>query len=233
MSDEKEKPPPAPPVIEGTPARPDIAAPMLDSLGRSMANKRGRKPGPQAPRDTAQVLTKELKARMPEHGSMSDDAVGKAIAGAFGAIGIFGGPHWRLLPTEQMEYGLTFGPLARMFGPEKLAQWIMVLMALPLVTSTVMPRVAIQSMIQKGELVKAEGRKTLIHIKTMMYAENSLDIEKQVLEGAAEASSYLRAQVEMARSVTTEMSTAQAVKDDIAAPVAQPINLDIPGDPLG
>lgn len=247
MSDDKDQPP-APPVESGVPPRPDIPAPPTDSMGRSMANKRGRKPGPQGPRnaDVGQTLKSELTKRLPTDGAlMTDENVGKALSGAFSVIGIVGGPHWRLMKKEQDELGELYGPLARMFGPEELAKWIMALMVLPGTTAIIMPRLAIQSMIQKGEIEKEHARVSLIQCKGMMAAEANLDIEAQVLEQAAVGNQYLRAQVSAAQTATAEMKAQQVIKEGVVVPrngaqvpqtetVAVPASgIDIPGDKNG
>lgn len=203
-----------PPVVEV--ARPDIAPPKVDSLGRSMVNKRGRKPGPQGPRgeklNTQSALAGELGKRLPTDSKMLSDAmVGEAISGAFSAIGIFGGPHWRLFPQESAKFGEVFGPLARLYGAEELAKWITILMCLPVCTEVLGPRIAISSMIAKKELPKEEGRKFLLHIKGMMAAEKDLDIDMQAKESAA----YLRAQVATGMSVAADMSVEQMTKEGV------------------
>ncbi len=197
MSDQEPKEE-KPPVVEV--ARPDIAAPAVDSLGRSMANKRGRKPGPQAPRAEGatqkQTLSKELGKRLPQNvQDMSDAVVGEAIAGAFAAIGLAAGPHWRLFESEKVKLGETFGPIARLFGTDALAQAILVMMCIPVTAEVMAPRLAIQGMIRRGEMKKEEARSTLLNIKGMMQAEKSLNIEEQALESEAMGREFLRAQV--------------------------------------
>lgn len=181
----------APPPVQGTNVAPEDIP--RDSLGRSMANKRGRKPGPQAPRASgtpaqANQLKKELSKRLPsDPKELTDEAVGQAFAGAFAACGLVSGAtHWRLFADERQGYGEVFGPLARLYGKESLVKWITALTAIPLLASTIGPRVAIQGMIQKGEVKKTEARVMLLNVRAMMAAEEQLDINKMAREQEAQ-----------------------------------------------
>lgn len=217
--------PPKPPTVEV--ARPDIAAPRLDSLGRSMANKRGRKPanagastvnagqtlshGGMA--ESGKRLAKELKSRLPtDIKSVSDEMVGEAIAGAFAAIGLVAGPHWRLFTEEKVGLGEAFGPLARLYGPDELAKYITVLMTVPIVATVMAPRVAIQGMIARKEVPKGEGRSLLLQIKGMMAAEETLNIEQQAIESAA----MLKATVNAGMQANADMKVADLKRDGMA-----------------
>lgn len=224
---------PVPPVIDGAPPAPETptvigtAPKRVDSLGRSMDKPRGRKPGVPQPRKSADPdlqakLQAELSKRLPAGEALSDANVGKAIAGAFGAIGIFAGPHWRLMMQEETQWGMAFGPLARLYGPEDLAKWIMVLMVLPVVTSTIGPRIAIQQMIYKGELEKNEGRKALLQIKAMMAAEEGLNIEQQIEEQKAAGVAFMRAQVKAAHEATAELKAQETAATVVPPPVPKP-----------
>lgn len=242
MSDEKAETP-KPPAMPDTPPRPDIPEVRYDSIGRPMdPNKpRGRKPGSQnkaAQANASPTLSGELKKRLPEGSILSDENVGKAIAGAFGAIGIFGGPHWRLMKLEQDEYGTVFGPLARMYGPDELAKWITILMALPVVTSTVMPRLAIQNMIHKKELDKERGRVALIQIKAMMAAEEGFNIEAQIQEEAANKKDFFVKHVNAAHEATAQVKAEQvsAEMNGVTVPTVKTPSEEstrIPGDERG
>lgn len=232
MADEDK--PPTPPVIDGAPPAPEAttvvggAPKRVDSLGRSLDKPRGRRPGPQGPRaapkeELQAKLTAELSKRMPEGQILSDENVGKAIAGAFGAIGIFGGPHWRLMLQEETKWGMAFGPLARIYGPEDLAKWIMVLMVLPVITETLGPRIAIQQMVYRGELPKNEARKALLQIKAMMAAEEGLNIEQQIAEQQESATAYMRAQVKAAHDATAELKAQETAAATNGAAPAQSV----------
>lgn len=179
MSEETEVAIPVEPVVELP--RPDIAAPEK--------KRRGRKPMPRDaqgniirdPAEQAAVkLKQELGKRLPGGEVMTDANVGKAISGALAAIGIFRGPHWRAFPQEERELGETFGPLARMYGPTELAKWITLLMAVPVVTSIVMPRVAVEQQIMTGGLPKEKGRVMLLQLKALMESEKTLNVEAGV-----------------------------------------------------
>ncbi len=224
-----------PPVIElPAPHVPDVPR---DSLGRSLVNPRGRpkgsaqrggrKPAAAAAGTSTDALREELRKRLPDADPalLSDEKVGKAIAGAFAAIGIFGGNHWRLLKSEEAEYAAAFGPLARLYGPENLAQWISVLMILPLLTSTIIPRLAINSMVKKDEIKPENARVSLLQIKTMMYAENSLNLEADALEGAEEGKRYLRQKAKMAIDAAAELKSRQMQTEGIinGQPETQPV----------
>ncbi len=184
MSDLPETDPPIPTVEV---PRPDIAPPPKA--------KRGRKP---LPRDDsgnivrdpelakAAKLSGELKRRLPGQPELlTDEKVGKAIAGAFGVLGLFRGPHWRLFPQEEAEYGAIFGPLARLYGPEELGRVITLLTCLPVIATTLGPRIAIERGIMTGKLEKKDGRIHLLALRGMMEAEKQLDLAKQVKEAAA------------------------------------------------
>lgn len=212
MSDEEsnapEETPPAVPV-----PRPDIAAPE--------PRKRGRKPLPRDAagniiRDPAQVqakLSKELGKRMPNPSVESDEAVGKAIAGAFGAVGLFAGPHWRLFPQEEQEYGKVFGPFVRLFGNEELAKLIMVLTALPVIVETVAPRIAIQRAIANGVIEKDKGRMHLLSMKGMIAAEKDLDIERQIAEARALQKEIVKNGAEIRQQQAAEEAKAEGIID--------------------
>lgn len=220
MSDDIAEPPPAqpePPAVEV--ARPDTPAPRVDSLGRSMEKKRGRKPGPQGPRNvnTAAALKTELGRRLPKDAaSLTDEMVGVAISGALAAIGLVAGPHWRALPSETRDLGEAFGPLARVYGSEELAKWITVLLVIPTVVTIVAPRIAIQSMIAKKEMPKEEGRSALLRIKAMMAAEEDLNIDHQ----AQEAKAYVQEQVNVGLRVAAQVK-AQQITDEGVVTVEQ------------
>lgn len=206
MSDKKDENPPDVDI-----PRPDIPPPPVDSLGRSMAKKRGRKPGTQGanPPDAAKQLQKEINKRLPSGAAMSDENVGKALAGAFAAIALFRGGHWRLFAQEERELGSCFGPLARLHGPEELAKWVTILMTIPVATAVLMPRIGVERMIMKGEIEKGEGRVTILRIRALMQAESMLDAEQQKKEAAKlekEAADYLQAQQEVGRSVANDLN---------------------------
>lgn len=209
---------PKPPMVEV--ARPDIAAPERKKRGRPRPPEgyKYEQPGwkgyrrPKGTVNTQQALASELKSRLPANvKDLTDDNVGQAIAGAFGAIGLFGGPHWRLFPDETKRYGEVFGPMARLYGPENLAKWITILMCLPLLTETLGPRIAISTLIAKKEIKKEEGRSYLLNIRAMMAAEQDLDITTQAKEGAA----YLRAQVDVGLNAAAAAKVEQLSNEGI------------------
>lgn len=244
MTDESGKVPPvtdATPPVEGTNVAPaDIPR---DSLGRSMVNKRGKKPGagsaakPQGQTGVTQAqLKNELAKRLPKDPKdLTDKAVGDAINGAFSAIGLFAGPHWRLFSDERESYGEVFGPLARLYGQEALVKWMTILMAIPVVTATIGPRVAVQTMIHRKEIEKKDGRKWMIRMKAMMAAESELDLNRMVNEdkailtakanAATNIQSFAREGLDMAAQLSAEEMQMDGVTPNAEtsqAPAAQP-----------
>ncbi len=217
MSDEEIPAEPKPPAVEV--ARPDIAKPPTDSLGRSMANKRGRKPGPQGPRNASSgnagnanvsPMARELGKRLPaDISAMSDEKIGEAIAGAYAAIGLAAGPHWRLFAQEKARMGEVFGPIARVFGTEELAKYLLVAVAFPTVAEITAPRMAIQSMIRKGDIDKEEGRSVLLRIKGMQAAEAKLSFDQDTAEGEA----FLNAEIKAGRDTAADMKRAEMERD--------------------
>jgi len=202
-----------PPTVEV--ARPDIAEPEKKRRGKGrppggylyeQPGYKGAYKGARANNGQPQTLKGELQKRLPtDIKQMSDETVGVAISGAFAALGIFAGPHWRLFPQETRQYGETFGPLARLYGSEELAKWITILMCIPIIAQTVAPRVAIQQMVYKGECKKEEARSLLLNIKGMMAAEETLDADHQAKEGEA----FLRAQVNAGMNAGADMKVQQ------------------------
>lgn len=209
MSDEITPEEPKPPMMDV--ARPDIPAPKVDALGRSMANKRGRKPGPQAPKDTSKQVQTEVSKRLPPGTILSDENVGRAISGAFSAIGLFRGGHWRLFQPEEKKYGECFGPLARLYGPEELGKWITALLVVPVVAETLGPRLAVERMILNGDIKKEQGRLTLLQIAAMTEAEKHLNVEQQAKEGIE----YLKAQASVGVQVAHEMKKAEIESEQL------------------
>lgn len=159
----------------------------------------------------AQVVKEEIKARLPQNMLMTDANVGKALAGAFAAIGLFRGPHWRLFSQEESELGECFGPLARLYGPEQLAIWVTVLMTVPVVTAILMPRIGVERMIMQGDIKRQEARVTLLQIRALSEAEKTMNIEQQVRESEA----YLRAQVGVGMAVGVDMKQAEIKQEGV------------------
>jgi hypothetical protein len=166
-----------------------------------------------ATRQTRQTTLKgELKNRLPTAiAEMTDEHVGEAISGAFSAIGLLAGPHWRLFPQEKAQLGETFGPLARLYGPEELAKWITILMCIPVVATVTAPRIAIQTMIARKEMKKEEGRSALLQIKGMMAAESHLEFEHQAIESAEYLKSQIRAGMETAADLRVQQIHTEGV----------------------
>ncbi len=138
----------------------------------------------------------------PETAALTDESIGKAIGGAFSLVSIALGPHWKLFTPEEKEWGEAIGPLARIYGTEKLAQFITALMLAPLAVNTVMPRLAVEQAFRKGEFEKHELRGAILKFKAFMAAENELNIEQQVTESKA----YLK---EMVAKATVVAATAK------------------------
>ncbi len=215
---------PIPPVVEVP--RPDIAPPAKKRRGRAPLprDKHGniiRNPEEQA----AIKLKTELGKRLPVGAEMMTDAnVGKALAGAFATIGVFRGPHWRLFQSEETELGAIFGPLARLAGADaaaQLAKWITMLMAIPVVTAVVMPRVAVERQVLSGDLPREQGRVLLLQLKALMEAEKSLNINKGVQEAQAlqeaqaNAAAFQRNLVQKATEAAGEMHDAETKAEGI------------------
>lgn len=196
-------------------ARPDIPPPRVDSLGRSMAKKRGRPPG-SVNKANASATTEQLKAeiakRLPTNAILSDENVGKALAGAFAAIGLFRGGHWRLFAHEEKELGEAFGPLARLHGPEELTKWVTALMMIPVVSGILMPRVAVERMIMQGDIKKEEARSTLLQIHAFTEAEKQFSVQKAAAD-AKQAADYLRAQATVGATVAEQFKTEEEKED--------------------
>lgn len=150
----------------------------VDSLGRSMANKRGRKPGVKY---ASNGTTKSAPAAQQEQG-LSDEMVGKALAGIFSLGSLAMGPHWRLMKQEEEEMGRTFGPFARILGPEAFGLWLVGLSALPTAVGIIAPRFAVEGLIAKKQFARPDGRRALLMFKASMVAEGMIDIDRQVKE---------------------------------------------------
>lgn len=245
MADESGK---VPPVTDATPPTEGVnVAPAdipRDSLGRSMLNKRGKKPGQGAAQKAqgggaAQATTAQLKTelgkRMPKDPKdLTDKAVGEAINGAFSAIGLFAGPHWRLFSDEREQYGEVFGPLARLYGQEALVKWMTILMAVPVVTATIGPRVAVQQMIHKKQIDKKDGRAWMIRMKAMVAVESELDLDRMVKEdkaimnAKANAEQAMRTFAKEGVDIATQLSNEDMQLDGVdnaqasATPATQP-----------
>lgn len=193
-------------------ARPDIQPPEK--------KKRGRKPLPRDangniirdPAEQRAAIEKEVKKRLPTTlEMMSDENVGKAIAGAFAAIGLFRGPHWRLFPQEASELGEIFGPLARLMGGEEFAKWIAAFTALPVVIGVLAPRIAVERAVIADPEKKPAGRIMLLQIKGMMEAEKTLNLEQQVKEAKAFQTAVVNSGVEAAVEMRAKEEKAEGV----------------------
>ncbi len=205
---------PAPPTVDV--GRPDIPPPKRDSMGRSMAKRRGKAPLPRDEagniiRDSTSQLKTELKHRLPKDLALSDANVGKALAGAFAAIGLFRGGHWRLFAQEEAQLGECFGPLARIYGPEELGKWVTVLMTVPVVTGILMPRIAVERMVIGGTVDKAAARSMLLQVSAFTEAEKSFNMEREVKEAQA----YLKAQAQAAVDVSKDMHNTQTAAEGV------------------
>ncbi len=200
--------------IQRPDTQPDPAA-KVDSLGRSMANKRGRKPGVSyLPGATPAAKTKVT----PMDAQLSDENVGKAIAGIFALASLPLGSHWKLFAPEQKELGECFGPFARMVGPEAFGQWLTGLTIMPVAINIVAPRLAIQRMIYKKDIPIEAARPTLLMIKAGMEAEKVIDIERQVTD----SKDYLKATV-AAGAEAAAQARIQEIKANNAAAEAPPV----------
>lgn len=174
----------------------------------------GRKRSPAA----AGSLQQELNKRLPEEKELLSDAnVGQAIAGAFAAIGMFRGGHWRLFAQEEAELGKAFGPLARLYGPEELGKWITALMLVPVVTGVIMPRIAVEREIMAGRTPKEGGRMQLLEIKSFVEAEKTIDVAQHVKESQAfaQAQAMLKARITAATEVTKELKEEQFAAEGV------------------
>lgn len=177
-------------------------AAKVDSLGRSMANKRGRKPGVQyAPVAPGAKPNKAASIVEP----LSDENVGKAIAGLFSLISLPLGAHWRLFPQEEGELGRCLGPFARIIGPEAFGHWLTGLTIMPVAMSIIGPRIAIQQAIYKGRVKKDDARPALVNFKAMMAAESVLDMERQVKD----AKQYLEQMTKATAEAHLKAATAE------------------------
>lgn len=189
----------------------------LDSLGRSMVKKRGRPKGSvNAPKEA-----KPVKGT-PEAEMLTDANVGKAIAGIFAIISLPLGGHWRLFKPEERELGECFGPFARIVGPEAFGHWLTGLTIMPVAINIIAPRLAVQQMIIKKVLPKADARPAILQMKAMMAAEGVIDIERQI----AESKEYLQTMVAAAADSVVD-NRINEIKGKVVQPngaVTEPVN---------
>lgn len=147
--------------------------------------RRGRPPGS---KNKKSVIPSEAKAKTVERNdslqtrNITDEEVGRTFSGVFLVSSVPFGPHWRLFPHEETEYGRCFGPIFRRY-PEMVAKWMDLLMCGPVIASTVIPRVKVEQFIYEGRVPRGEGRDALRAILSILEQEKKSNAESLAEEG--------------------------------------------------
>ena len=195
----------------------DSDMPKLDPPAVSEPKKRGRPKGSKnAPKNPASVIVKEAP-RSPSStetelspATLTNEEVGRVFGGTFMLASLPLGPHWRLFPHEETEFGRCFGPIFRRY-PDKVGPWMDALMCGPIVAAVVIPRIGIEKYIRTGELKKDDARDALRVLLSAVEAEKQSSV-----------ASLKEEQIKFQEAVKARQPVTEEPKTDVQATGAIP-----------